>query len=235
MGDRPNAEPVFTLVELPLAYLNEDFRQYLANRSQDPQLKDFVQELERTGGEASVNNLSPYITSKFNRFLHDKTLRAIVGHGEMRLNFGQVLDQGQVLIVKLGWGRFGSQTADILLGLLLSRFRSAVMARAEQPRADRRPFFLYVDEIGSLAQDENFSQLLAEARKYRVGLVLATQYACQLKGKDSRADTLAAVLGNVGTVAAFRLGVQDAEALAPIFAPRFQVQDLLELPNFQGY
>jgi hypothetical protein len=90
--------------------------------------------------------------------------------------------------------------------------------------------------MGSLAQDENFSHLLAEARKYGLGLVLATQYTSQLSSRDPhRPSVLSAVLGNVGTVVAFRVGVEDAPLLAPLFAPRFEAQDLVELPNFQGY
>jgi hypothetical protein len=162
-------------------------------------------------------------------------LRRIVGHGEMKLDFPWILNQKKVLIVKLGRGRFGARAAELLLGLLLSRFRSATMARAEIPKAQRAPFFLYVDEMGSLARDENFFQLLSEARKYRLGLVLATQYASQIGSRESRDSVLSAVLGNAGTVVCFRVGVEDAPLLAPLFAPRLAPQDLAESPNFQGY
>lgn len=235
MGEAPEADPFFTLLELPLLYQSRDFRHYLVRRSQDEQLKDFVEELEEVHGETSVHNLAPYVTSKFSRFLHDHVLRRIVGHGEMKLDFGGILNAKKVLIVKLGRGRFGARAAELLLGLLLSRFRSATMARAEIPKAQRSPFFLYVDEMGSLARDENFSQLLSEARKYRLGLVLATQYASQISSRESRDSVLSAVLGNAGTVVCFRVGVEDAPMLAPLFAPRLTAQDLAESPNFQGY
>jgi len=236
MGEAPDADPFFTLVELPLLYQNRAFRRYLVSRSRDEQLTDFVKELEAADGELSLENMAPYVTSKFTRFLQDQVLRRIVGHGEMRLAFPSILENQHVLIIKLGRGRFGGQAAEVLLGLLLSRFRSAIMARADVPPDRRAPFFLYVDEMGSLAQDENFSHLLAEARKYGLGLVLATQYASQLSSRDPRRPSvLSAVLGNAGTVVAFRVGVEDAPLLAPLFAPRFEAQDLVELPNFQGY
>jgi len=235
MGDEPEADPFFTLLELPLLYQSYEFRRYLVSRSQDEQLKDFVQELEEVRGEASLTNLAPYVTSKFSRFLHDQVLRRIVGHGEMKLDFPWILNERKVLIVKLGRGRFGARAAELLLGLLLSRFRSATMARAEMVESNRVPFFLYVDEMGSLARDANFSELLSEARKYRLGLVLATQYASQIRSRGSGDGVLSAVLGNVGTVVSFRVGVEDAPLLAPVFAPRFTAQDLAESPNFQGY
>jgi len=231
----PDIKPRFTLVELQHVFVNAIFRRYLMYTTNDAALKDYVTELNNTSGECSSDNISSYITSKLNRFFHDKRLRYAFGHGDLRLNFTEVLEKSRVLIIKLGAGQFGSRAAEILLGLLLSRFRSAVMARAALPRKDRKPFFFYVDEIGSLVRDENFSSLLSEARKYRVGLVAASQYAAQLKARRREPDTLDAVLGNVGTVVTFRIGVQDAEVLAPIFAPRFQQQDLIELPNFHGY
>jgi hypothetical protein len=86
-----------------------------------------------------------------------------------------------------------------------------------------------------LASDENFSQLLSEARKYRLGLVLATQYAAQLRDQDSRRNALSAVLGNAGTVVVYRVGVEDAALLAPLFAPAISSADLMACPNFQGY
>jgi len=235
MGESAEADPFFTLLELPLLYQRREFRRYLVSRSKQEQLRDFVEELEGASGDASLHNLAPYVTSKFSRFLHDQLLRRIVGHGDLNLDFHSILSQRKVLIVKLGRGRFGARAAELLLGLLMSRFRSATMARADIGKVQRAPFFLYVDEMGSLARDENFSQLLSEARKYRLGLVLTTQYASQISGRETRDSVLAAMLGNAGTVVLFRVGVEDAPMLAPLFAPRFGAQDLVELPNFQGY
>ena len=235
MGDLTDGDRVFTLLELPLLYQSSDFRRYLVSRNRDQQLKDFVEELEQVRGENSLNNLAPYVTSKFTRFLQDQLLRYVVGHGDMKLDFASILNEQKVLIVKLGRGRFGAQAAELLLGMFMSRFRSALMARAEIPNERRAPFFLYVDEMGSLAQDENFSRVLSEARKYRLGLVLATQYARQLGSRESRESTLSAVLGNAGTVISFRVGVEDAPLVAPLFGPHLTAQDLIELPNFEGY
>ena len=154
----------------------------------------------------------------------------------MRLDCQSVMDERKVVIVKLGRGRFGEKVADLIMSQIVSRFRLAAMRRAGIPKEQRLPFFLYVDEFGVLAADENFAQLLSEARKYRLGLVLATQYAAQLRDPGSQRGTiLSAVLGNAGTVFAFRVGVEDAALLAPIFEPTISAADLLECPNFHGY
>jgi hypothetical protein len=235
MGNDPDEEPFFTLLELPLLYQCRDFRRYLLSRCRNEEVEDFIKQVENTSGDYSSDNLSLYVTSKFSRFLHDRLLRRIVGHGEIRLDFSSILNQQKVLIVKLGQGRFGRRSAELLLGLLLSRFRSAVMARAEMANSKRLPFFLYVDEMGSLARDTNLSQMLSEARKYRVGLILASQFTSQLGSRDKEENLLSAALGNAGTVVSFRVGVEDAPLLAPLFAPSIGRQDLVELPNFEGY
>jgi hypothetical protein len=235
MGDRPDGDFQPTLLEFPLLYLNESFRRYLLERTREEEVKDFVEELERVRGETSLANLAPYVTNKFARFLQDSQMRRILGHGEMALDFSAILASGKVLVVKLARGQFGASVADLLASHLVARIRLAAMARAALPRSRRRPFFLYVDEFGSMARDENFSRLLSEARKYGLGLVLSTQYAAQLRDPDSRHDNLAAVLGNVGTVICYRVGVEDARLLEPLFAPALSALDLAECPNFEGY
>lgn len=235
MGDRPERPFEATLVEFPLLYLNEDFRSYLLEQTREQEVKDFLEELEHVRGEGSRANLAPYITSKFARFLQDPQMRRILGHGAMALDFPEILAKGKVVVVKLARGLFGSSVADLLASQLVARMRLAAMARAAVPRECRTPYFLYVDEFGSLARDENFSRLLSEARKYGLGLVLSTQYAGQLRDVDSRHDNLSAVLGNAGTVISFRVGVEDARLLEPLFAPAVSALDLAECPNFEGY
>src|SRR5262249_31962424 len=144
------------------------FRQRLLETTQDQQVRDFVRELEKVGyGDHRPENIAPYITAKLSRFVQDSMLRRVFGHGSMALNFRAIMRQGGVLIVKLARGRFGVNVADLLTSQIVSRFRMAAMSRTNIPEAERKPFFLYVDELGSLARDETFSQLLSEARKYR--------------------------------------------------------------------
>jgi hypothetical protein len=235
MGDRRFDDFTPTLLEFPKVYLSKEFREFLLERSQDDQVRDFIAELQRVRGENELANLAPYITNKLARFLQDRHLRRIVGHGAMALDFTGIMDSGKVLIVKLARGQYGAMVADLLTSQLTARLRLAAMGRAARPKTERKPFFLYIDEFGSLPRDENFSHLLSEARKYGLGLVMATQYASQLRSAHGTADNLSAVMGNVGTVIAFRVGAEDAPMLASIFSPTVSAQDLMECPNFQGY
>lgn len=235
MGPSPNREPHFTLLEVPEFYQNEDFREALVERAEDELLRGFVRRLERANRDFALNELAPYVVSKFNRFLFDHHLRRIVGHGDLKIDFEQVLNERKVLLVKLGSGRFGPQTAELFTGLFLAQLRAAVMSRATLPEEARNPFFLYIDELGTLAFDPTLPLLLSEARKYKVGLILATQYLAQIRAAEAHQDVLSAVFGNVATFVSFRVGPLDAQILDSIFAPAVSESDLIQLPNFEGY
>jgi len=235
MGDKKRCGFVPTVLEFPILYIDKGFRKWLKETTGDPQVHDFIKELERTGGDASLDNLAPYVTSKFSRFVNDIRLRRIIGQEHTPFDFREIMDEGKILLVNLGKGRFGESVSGLLASQIVSRFKAAAMSRADQAEAERKDFFLYVDEFNSVPK-ENFGQLLSEARKYRLGLVLATQYADQLKGASGwRDDLLPSVLGNVGNIVVFRLGIKDAEKLAPVFYPVFDKKDLTELPNWNAY
>jgi hypothetical protein len=110
------------------------------------------------------------------------------------------------------------------------------MKRAMTPSEERRDFFLYVDEFQNLAH-ENFADLLSEARKYRLGLTLATQYTQQLEREwvDRKDTMLSSILGNVGIILAFRCGIEDSTRIEGVFSPVFSAHDLMELPNWEAY
>jgi len=195
-----------------------------------------MEELERVRGENQIANLAPYITNKLARFVQDRRMARMLGHGDMAIDFDRLLNSGGVLVVKLGRGDFPAAVGDLITSQLVTRFRLAAQRRARLPRSERHPFFLCVDEFGSIARDESFSMLLSEARKYGLGLMLSTQYASQLRRYEgSGADHLAAILGNVGTTISMRVGAEDAQLLAPVFYPTVSPVDLLESPNFEGY
>jgi DNA helicase HerA-like ATPase len=113
--------------------------------------------------------------------------------------------------------------------MLVTKISLAALSRAELPEAGRRDFHLYVDEFPSFTTTA-FASMLAEMRKYRVGLVLAHQYLSQLD--EAVRD---AILGNVGTMVAFRTGLTDALLLEKEFFPEFRASDLVGLPNYHVY
>lgn len=236
MGDRARKGYVPTILEFIRCYLDEDFRHWLMKTMSDQQVTDFVREMEAARGEACMQNMAPYVTAKFSRFVNDTTLKRIVGQEQSQIDFDEIMNSGKILLVKLGKGRFGSQVSALLANMFVARFKFAAMKRGEIAKEHRRDFYLFVDEAHNLPQD-NFTELLSEARKYRLGLVLATQYCSQLGDVSGRTgnDLLAAIFGNVGTTILFRTGATDAEQLAKGLIPYFDHLDILGLPNFHGY
>ncbi len=236
MGDKPRGGFVPTILEFTALYLNTGFRKWLVATTEDADVISFVAQLNRVTGDGSIKNLAPYITSKMTRFVNDTRLKRIFGQEQTPFSFRGVLDEGKILFIDLAKGRFGSTVSALLASQIVSRFKTAAMSRADIPERERKPFFLYVDEFQNLPQDE-FLELLAEARKYRLGLILANQFTSQLAPRSSspQQGVLRALLGNVGTFVTFRLGVEDANLLGPLFHPTFSEKDLRELPNWQAY
>jgi len=235
MGENHREDFVPTILEFTSCYLNRSFRDYLKNSIKDSQVLDFIEELEKTGREGSLQNLSPYITSKFGRFIHDTSLKRIVGQEKTSFDFEEIMNKGKILLTKLGKGRFGATVSALLVNQIVARFKLAAMKRGDMKCEERKDFFLYVDECHNLPS-ENFMELLSEARKFRLGLILSTQYTAQLANAGSREnELLSAILGNVGTTLIFRLGQEDAVKLYPVLQPYFSSLDIVGLANWHGY
>ena len=169
------------------------------------------------------------IQNKVGAFLADPRLRRFVCPEGRGLRFREIMDEGRVVLVNLSKGVLGEDSASTLGGMLVTAVGLAGLSRADTSTANRRPFFLYLDEfqnVTTLAMVE----MLSELRKYGVGLIMAHQYLAQLEP-----DIRHAVLGNAGTIIAFRVGAEDAPVMARQFEPAFAPIDLMNLPNRHMY
>lgn len=230
MGDGPREDYVPNLLDFPLLYQRKAFRRKLVGTMTDPVVADFVTEAEsNTNSDYGLKAISTYITSKFARFIGSQTIQRVLGQSRSALDFEAVMNEGKIVFISLAKGRVGQLSADTLCSLLLTRFWAAAMKRASIPIDERRDFALYVDEFHNVAS-ATYAELLAEARKYRLGLVLANQYISQLPEK-----VVHSILGNVGCILSFRVGPNDAELLAKVFQPVFAAPDLVELPILHAY
>lgn len=228
---------VFTLLEMPEATL-ADIPPLLADRSfRRKALKHVSNEEVRAFWTTEYDRYSPAfravvaapLQNKIGAILTDPLLRRVFTGKRSSFRLRQVMDEGKVLLVNLAKGRIGEGPATILGSLLVSALSLAALSRADAPEEKRRPFFVYLDEFHTFST-LSLATMLSELRKYKVGMVLANQYLGQL---DSRVRD--AVIANAGTLIAFRLGAQDARFLAPEFAPVFEPEDLLSLPNHHIY
>ena len=221
--------PGSTLLDLPKLLTDERFREVLLRRVNHPQVREFwFAEFGKYSAWLRSEAISP-ILNKVGQFLTSIPLRNIVGQRKSTFDFRTIMDEGKVLIVNLAKGRIGEDNCSLLGAMLVTKIQLAALSRADVPERNRRAFYLYVDEFHNFLT-LSFADILAEARKYGVNLVLAHQYLEQLDDK-----LRAAVFGNVGTIISFRVGVEDAELLAREFYPTFSETDLVNLPNHSIY
>jgi len=166
------------------------------------------------------------VLNKVGAFTANPTIRNIIGQPHSTFNIRQIMDEGKILIVNLSKGLIGEDNASILGAFLVTKIQLAAMSRSDIPNiADRRPFYLYVDEFQNFATD-SFATILSEARKYALNLTVANQYISQMT--DTVRD---AVFGNVGTMISFRVSADDAPILSKQFEPQFEPTDLLQMHN----
>ncbi len=219
-----------TLAEIPRVLADAAYRKDKLSRETNPLVKNFwVQEAEKAGGEGSLENMVPYITSKLNPFLANDYMRPIVGQQKSAFNFRDVIDKQKILIVNLSKGRIGDVNASLLGMILVGKLLMASLSRGDVPEAERKDFYLYIDEFQNFTT-ESIAVILSEARKYRLDLIIAHQFIKQLT--DPIRD---AVFGNVGSMVAFRVGPDDAEFLKSQFAPVFTEADLAGIDNFNAH
>lgn len=229
-----NPDDPGTLLEFREIFTSKDYwKRWLPLRSSDPQLDRWVNEsmpgtdfLSRSKGEAS---LGEYIATKFNDFVFDPRLRNIFGQKRTTVDFQGAMDRGRIVLVNLAKGELSAASSRFLGMVLLAKFQAAAMRRTTVPVAQRRPFYLYVDEFQTMAT-QNFISMLSEGRKFGLGLILANQFLTQIE------DTaiMRGVVGNVATHICFRTGRQDAEALEAQFLPHLDRFDLANQPNWHA-
>ena len=140
------------------------------------------------------------------------------------------MDSSQILIINIAKGAIGSDVSNIIGGLLLTSLSSAAFSRIDIPEDNRIPYFIYLDEFQTISGSELISELLAQVRKFKIGLILANQFLHQLD-----IELRHSVLGNVGTIVSFRLGISDAKLMAQEFYPIFKSEDFTSLANYSIY
>jgi type IV secretory pathway TraG/TraD family ATPase VirD4 len=221
--------PQSTLLDLPRLLTDKEFRKGVLEHITHKQVKDFwLFEFEKYSAWLKSEATSP-ILNKMGQFLTSLPLRNIVGQKENTFNLRNLMDEGKILIVNLAKGKIGEENCSLLGAMVVTKIQLAALSRADLSEDKRRPFYLYVDEIHNFLT-LSFADILSEARKYGLNLILAHQYIEQLDEKIR-----AAIFGNAGTLVSFRIGAEDARYFAKEFSPVFDESDLINLPNHHIY
>jgi hypothetical protein len=216
--------PHATLLDLHRLLVDIPFRQQIISRLTDPQLLQFwYKEFGTYTSGFRTEAVSP-IVNKTGQYLTMPLLRNILGQRRSVFSLRTLMDQGTIVLANLAKGRLGEDVAALLGSLLMNQMELAALSRADSAASMRGDYFLYVDEA-HLVATTTMIELFPEARKYHLGMILAHQYLDQLPE-----DLRCALLGNVGTLAVFRVGGRDAEVLGTEFAPECRTGDLVHLP-----
>jgi len=221
--------PGSTLLGVVRMLSDKNYRKKVVANIKDPVVKAFWEkEFSGYADKFASEAVSP-IQNKVGQFLSSSLMRNIIGQVKSAIDIRDIMDNGKILIMNLSKGRIGEDNSALLGAMMITKIQLAAMSRVDVPEKERRDFYLYIDEFQNFSTD-SFANILSEARKYRLNLILAHQYIEQLSEKVKPA-----VFGNVGTMVVFRVGAADAEELVKEFTPTFLEEDLVNLPKYEMY
>jgi Type IV secretory system Conjugative DNA transfer len=229
-----------TLIDVPRLFVDEAFMKYKTSKIKNVMVKAFWDHEYAQTGDREKQEMIPFFSAKFGPFITNTTMRNIIGQTKSAFNLRQVMDEQKVLMVNLSKGRIGDLNAQLLGLIMVSKINMAAMSRADMPEDQRKDFFLYVDEFQNFATD-TFGEILSEARKYRLALIMAHQFIAQIggsgdkQGKGGKPSIKDAVFGNAGTIMSFKVGAEDAEYLEKEYAPLLSQQDIIGIANYTTY
>ncbi len=221
--------PGSTLLGITRILVDKRYRKKVLEKVTDPVVRSFwLDEYDNYNEKFRVEAISP-IQNKIGQFLSSSIIRNIVGQSKSTIDIRDIMDNHKILLFDLAKGKIGEDNSALLGAMMITKLQLAAMSRIDINESQRQDFFLYVDEFQNFVT-ESFANILSEARKYRLNLIMAHQYIEQL------GDVVkAAVFGNVGTLIVFRIGAEDAEFLEKEFTPTFLQTDLVNLPKYNIY
>ncbi|MEK7662478.1 MAG: type IV secretory system conjugative DNA transfer family protein, partial [Patescibacteria group bacterium] len=224
--------PEATLLGVNRMLSDKEYRKRVVENISDPAIKSFWTDEFAKYNERYMQEAGDAIKNKVGQFTANPVIRNVIGQPHSSFDIRKLMDEKKILIMNLSKGRIGEQNSNLLGSMLVTKIYLAAMSRADvlsQEMAALPDFYFYVDEFQSFA-NESFADILSEARKYKLNLTIAHQYVEQMPE-----EVRAAVFGNIGTMAIFRIGSYDAEIFEKEFAPEFTSEDIVNLGFAQIY
>ena len=224
--------PGATLLGVNRMLSEKGFRKKVVDNITDAAVKAFWTEEFANYTERMAAEAVPAIQNKIGQFTANPLVRNIIGQAKSTFDIRKVMDEQKILIINLSKGRIGDTNTSLLGSMIITKIYLAAMSRAELSSTRMgglANFYFYVDEFQSFA-NETFAEILSEARKYKLALIIAHQYVAQMEEKVRDA-----VFGNVGTTVSFRVGPLDAELLEKVFTPQFTQSDIINLGMAEIY
>jgi hypothetical protein len=226
-----------TLLDVPRLFTDEVFREMKTKKVTNPVVKNFWEKTYNAMGDREKQEIIPYFTSKFVSFNTNRLIRNIIWQPKSAFKFREVMDSGKILLINLSKWKIWELNAQLLWMIIVAQIYNAAMSRADTAQKSRKDFYLYVDEFQNFVS-WTFADILSEARKYRLSLIMAHQYIAQLEDKKIewwKADVKKAVFGNVGTMQSFKVWTEDAEFLEKAYQQVLPAADIDWISNYKVY
>lgn len=219
--------PDATIADIPPLLADEKFRRKIVDKLEDPVLLNFWHnEYAQMSDRLRTEAIAP-IQNKVGQFVTSPMIRNIINHPKSTIDFRQMMDERKIIICNLSQGKLGEDNAALLGAMFITKMQLSAMSRVYQKEEDRADFYLYVDEFQNFAT-QSFLKILSEARKYRLNLMLANQYAGQVDKEVQKA-----IFGNVGSIVSFLVGAEDAKALSFEYGKAYEPEEFVNLGNYQ--
>ena len=233
--DRP------TLLDVTRLFTDDSFREFKLKKVTNAVVRNWWEKTYNAMWDREKQEIIPYFSSKFVSFNTNRLIRNIIWQTKSAFTFDDIMNNQKILLINLSKGKIWEMNAQLLGMIIVSKVYNAAMARASIPESERKDFYLYVDEFQNFVS-WTFADILSEARKYRLWLIMAHQYIAQLDPPKWLWDTWgwkndvkSAVFGNVWTMMSFKVGAPDAEFLEKEYAPVLSGQDIVWIANYKSY
>lgn len=226
-----------TLIELIKLFTDENFQRERIQTIKNPIVKTWWKTTYAAMGDREKAEMIPFFAAKFGPFITNTLMRNIIGQTKSAFDITDVMNTQKILLATLSKGVLGDINSSLIGLILVSKIQMAAMKRQQMPASERKDFFLYIDEFQNYVTD-SIESILSEARKYRLGLIIAHQYLGQLQKSDaltkSSLNLKDAIFGNVGSMMSYKIGPEDAKLLEEQFAPVYSNHDFMNMDKFQA-
>lgn len=233
MEDQEEGGAITDLVRL---FTDDEWGKYKVSKVKNPIVRSFWENQMAKTGQREKQEMIPYFAAKFGQFVTNTLMRNIVGQTKSSFDVAECMNSNKIILMNLSKGLIGDINSTLLGMIVVNKIQVAAMRRQRMEKEARKDFFLYIDEFQNFVTP-SIESILSEARKYRLGLILAHQYIDQLEKESKLSGAVSlkgAIFGNVGTMMMYKIGPQDAEVAVKEMAPVFSEQDLVNMDAFKG-
>ncbi len=224
------------LTDIVRIFTDDSFQQERRRHLKNPVVKAWWEHTFANIGDRERHEIIPFWSAKFGGFITNTMMRNIIGQTKSSFDIYEAMQNNKVFFANLSKGKLGDFNANLLGMIIVSKIQMGAMKRQDIPKPERADFFLYIDEFQNFVT-ESIESILSEARKYRLGLIVAHQYLGQLEKSDaltkSHTNLKQAIFGNVGTMMVYKIGPEDAEFIQKQFSPQFSDHDLVNFDKFK--